>query len=121
MITRVMVALLALYLVSGGGENRAGWAPAAPPAAVSERGPAPPQASVVKQTLDYCLANRSVCAELAGGLLATTGALPSAIPAPAPAPSGTDRPETGIVSAPAQRPAPELPVPPRRHPGSTGA
>lgn len=121
MITRVMVALMALYLVSGGGENRNGSLPAADPSAVSHRIPAPPQPSVVKQTLDYCLANRSVCAELAGGLLGTTGAIPTAIPAPVAAPSVVDGPESRNVGAPGPRSAPELPVPPRRHAGLAGA
>lgn len=112
MITRLMVALLALYVVSGGAKNwnglDGGALSVATPSVTSES-----QASLAKQALDFCLAHRDLCAEAAGQLVRSTGSVPSA---PAPVASKLASPITETVP-PATTPllaSPNLPVPPRR-------
>lgn len=100
MITRLLAALLALYIVSG--------APKPSDLPVVGLLTAPHstdlgQAALAKQALDFCLANRETCANLASGLVNSptrTGTI-------------TEAPRTSGVQAPLQ-PAPALPLPPRR-------
>ena len=127
MITRLMVALLALYLVSDGGKNWNGLSSPSSPAVA--RDSLPDQALLAKQALDFCLTHREICAEAAGRLVKSTGSLPSAAPAmPAPAMPATAMPATAMPAPPAGlqaaapgEPAPHLPLPPRRRTTPAGA
>ncbi len=114
MITRLMVALLALYIVSGGGKNWGSSAPGAQMAATGE--PVATQASLAKQALDFCFTYREICAEAVGGIVKSTGSVPSTPAAPAipalSAPLHADAPGEA---------APHLPVPPRRRGALAGA
>lgn len=100
MITRLLVALFALYLVAGSPNPRdlpLASLLTAPKA--NESG----QMELAKQAVDFCLANRETCASIASNLIQTparTGAI-AATPKPFEA---QNLPE----------PAPELPLPPRR-------
>jgi hypothetical protein len=100
MITRLLVALFALYLVAGSPNPRD------LPVASLLSAPKPNeggQVELAKQVVDFCLAHRETCASIASGL----------IPAPA---------RTGAIAATPKpfeaqnlpEPAPELPLPPRR-------
>jgi hypothetical protein len=100
MITRLLAALLALYIVAGAPK------PGDLPVIGLLNGPNAPDASqsvLAKQALDFCLAHRETCANMAAGLAG--GSL-----------------RTGTIAEPARaqeaqplpQPAPELPLPPRR-------
>ncbi len=122
MITRLMVALLALYLVSDGGKNWNGLSSPSGPAVASDS--LPDQALLAKQALDFCLTHREICAEAAGRLVKSTGSLPLAAPAmPAPAMPATamPAPPAGLQAAAPGEPAPHLPLPPRRRTTPAGA
>ncbi|MCA3623955.1 MAG: hypothetical protein IOC52_07225 [Methylobacterium sp.] len=122
MITRLMVALLALYLVSDGGKNWNGLSSPSSLAVASDS--LPDQALLAKQALDFCLTHREICAEAAGRLVKSTGSLPSAAPAmPAPAMPATamPAPPAGLQAAAPGEPAPHLPLPPRRRTTPAGA
>ena len=109
----LMVALLALYIVSGGGKN---WMNAAPGGQMAVTGDSlSTQASLAKQALDFCLAHREICAEAVGGIVKSTGSFPAAPPVPAipalPAPQQAEAPGEA---------APHLPLPPRRRHATVG-
>jgi hypothetical protein len=108
MMIRPMVALLALYIVSGGGKDWAGFAgfDAAAPAGEKLAG----QAAFAKQALDFCFSHRDLCTAAASGLIGTTGSVPAATQPPVPAPSAEGLP---LLMA-----APHLPLPPRRRAGT---
>ncbi|MCA3654083.1 MAG: hypothetical protein IOB85_03740 [Methylobacterium sp.] len=112
MITRLVVALLALSLVSGGGRNGNGLAPESGPLAGSD--PPSAQAGLAKQALDFCLTHRKTCAEAAGSVVKSAGSLPS----PA---SVRPAPPAGLQAAAPGEPAPHLPLPPRRRSTPAGA
>lgn len=112
MITRLMVALLALYLVSDGGKN---WNGVSTPSSLAVASDSlPDQAGLAKQALDFCLSHREICAEAAGRLVNSTGSLPSAAPA-------MPAPPAGLQAAAPGEPAPHLPMPPRRRATPAGA
>ncbi len=112
MITRLMVALLALYLVSGGGRNWNGLAPPSSTVAVSDS--PSDHAGLAKQALEFCLTHREICAEAAGSLVKSTGSLPSPTPA-------MPAPPAGLQATAPGEPAPHLPLPPRRRTMPAGA
>jgi hypothetical protein len=114
MITRLMVALLALYIVSGGGKN---WLNNAPGEQTALTGDSlSTQASLAKQALDFCLTHREICAEAVGGIVKSTGSVSAAPPVPAiPA---LPQPQQAQARGEA---APDLPVPPRRRNAAAGA
>lgn len=114
MITRLMVALLALYIVSGGGKNWGNVAPGENTARASDS--LLPQASLAKQALDFCLTHRDLCVEAAGSLVKSTGSVPTTPPVPALAPLPAPR----HAEAPGEA-APHLPLPPRRRNAAPGA
>jgi hypothetical protein len=101
MITRLLAALLALYIVAGAPK------PGDLPAIGLLSGPSAPDASqsvLAKQALDFCLAHRETCANMAAGLVSNpvrTGAIAEPTRAPE-------------AQQPLPQPAPELPLPPRR-------
>lgn len=100
MITRLLVALFALYLVAGSPNLRD------MPLASGFQGPsanAAGQAELAKQAFDFCVSNRETCANIASALVSApvrTGAI-------APAPKSADRQAL-------PQSAPDLPLPPRR-------
>lgn len=100
MITRLLVALFALYLVAGAPK------PGDLPLASLFTGPNAQeagQAQLAKQALDFCLANRETCASIASGLTGSptrTGAIAE--------------PPKAAETQSLPQPAPELPLPPRR-------
>lgn len=100
MITRLLVALFALYLVAGSPNPRdLPLASLLTAPKTSEGG----QMELARQAVDFCVANRETCASIASTLVPTptrTGAI---------APT----PKTSEVQALPQA-APELPLPPRR-------
>ncbi|MCU0817915.1 MAG: hypothetical protein MUF11_01225 [Beijerinckiaceae bacterium] len=114
MITRLMVALLALYIVSGGGKNWMNAAPGEQTAHAADSLPA--QASLARQALEFCLSHRDICAEAAGSLVKATGSVPAVPPIPA----IPTLPASQQAHAPGEA-APHLPVPPRRRNTATGA
>jgi hypothetical protein len=104
MITRLLVALFALYIVAGSPNPRdLPLVSALQSTNVATTG----QTDLTKQALDFCLSNREACASMASGLIGApvrTGAI-SAKPI---------APETQALP----QPAPELPLPPRRRASS---
>jgi hypothetical protein len=100
MITRLLVALFALYIVAGSPK------PHDLPIASLFQAPSTStegQPAMARQVLDFCVSNRETCANIASGLVSApirTGAI---TPTPA-------APELQVLP----QPAPELPLPPRR-------
>ncbi|MBN8532677.1 MAG: hypothetical protein J0L51_01180 [Rhizobiales bacterium] len=104
MITRLLVALFALYIVAGSPNLRD--LPLASALEGSSTANAR-QAELAKQALDFCIANRETCAGIASGVIggpARTGAIAFA----------PTTPETQALP----QPAPDLPLPPRRRASS---
>lgn len=100
MITRLLVALFALYIVAGSPKPQD--LPLASLFQGSNSGTAG-QAEIAKQALDFCMTNRETCASIASGLVNApirTGAIAAT-------------PKASEPQALPQ-PAPELPLPPRR-------
>ncbi len=113
MITRLMVALLALYLVSGGGKN---WSEFSGGEIAGTTGASlSAQAGLAKQAIDFCLAHRDLCAEAAGSLVKSTGSVPALPPPPVLAPA------TAFEATTPGEAAPDLPLPPRRRSPARGA
>ncbi|MGL5447918.1 MAG: hypothetical protein ACRDBL_11470 [Rhabdaerophilum sp.] len=100
MITRLLAAGFALYLVAG--TPKLGDLPLVSMltnTSATESG----QAQLAKQALDFCLANRETCTNIASGMISS----PTRTGAIAEAPKAA---ETQMLPLP----APELPLPPRR-------
>lgn len=96
MITRILAALVALYIVAGPPSQ------GSLPAVSADSG-------MARQALDFCLGNRETCAALAASALDRATATRA---------TGTVAPAPPVPALAQPLPAPELPLPPKRRSAS---